>query len=243
MLLNPDWVGNLVYPKKNSEGEGKNEGYWWLIAWTHLTMISFCHLWSTFCFLNTTLKKKAEHRVFLLIPARCVWMNEWVTYLPGDLCEIQDSDSRQFPDDIKTIVFLLCQGVIQQDQMFQEPSPGKPLKIWEFGDSIVGEDQGRKIGEVACEEFWVDLGDAVIAEEESLKAVENWEVWEGSDVVVCQVQRIVQVLLLLLLFFGLFISCLLVIIEWNGIRWVPGRWELDKWEMKCWTLLLVIFVL
>lgn len=78
--------------------------------------------------------------------------------------------------------------------MFQKLSSRKALKIRKFSKGIVGEDQGGEVGEVVCEEFGVDFGDAVIGEEESLEAVEDGEVCKGSDVVVCQVQRIVQVL-------------------------------------------------
>lgn len=78
--------------------------------------------------------------------------------------------------------------------MFQKLCSRKSLKIREFSKGIVGEDQGGEVGEVGCEEFGVDFGDAVIREEEGLEAVEDGEVGEGSDVVVCQVQRVVQVL-------------------------------------------------
>lgn len=78
--------------------------------------------------------------------------------------------------------------------MFQKLCSSKSLKIRKFSEGIVGEDQGGEVGEVVCEEFGVDFGDAVIREEEGLEAVEDGEVCEGSDIVVCQVQRVVQVL-------------------------------------------------
>jgi len=78
--------------------------------------------------------------------------------------------------------------------MLQHCSPSKSLQIRQFSDGIVGKDQSGEVGEIVCQEVGVDFADPVIAEEEGFETIEDWEVGEGSDVVVRQVQRVVQVL-------------------------------------------------
>lgn len=93
-------------------------------------------------------------------------------------------------DQIKAIILLLGHGVIQQAQVRQTLKVGQCFQITELADSIIVEDESRKVGHKLVH-MGVDMMDTVVAQVQVLQTNESRKVAQHAQVVVGKVDRVV----------------------------------------------------
>lgn len=96
-------------------------------------------------------------------------------------------------DQVKAVVFFLGDRVVHQAQITETFAFREWLEIAELLDGIVGEDEGFQIGNEFVKRL--DAVDPVVRQQEVLQPRHPGEVAQYTQIVVCKVNRVVQVLM------------------------------------------------